>query len=437
MPLDTPSHGQSYEDEIDLRDLALMLAEGWYWIVGVVLVAIMIAGTYLFIATPSYSTELAFSRSPDGLRALNAIQGVNYTEDQVSQELAQRLSSYENFSHFINDSDSGRESFIAALDGVGGEQELFLAKRQFFASNIRVTAPEERNTVARVQLIFNDRLAGPDFVNGYYQWSEERYRQVLVDRARQATQAEIARNQAKMKAHLEAYQEQVNAQVTRMSEADRIRLAQLQDQLEAEKASIVSSREERVRILKQAEQVAEQLGITRPTTPRDLGRQPSDRDVIYAEINTHNGLPLYFMGTDALRAEREVVEANLREEAKTAAILDIEKEIQRLQNNREIEALLAREENSPFVERYNELRQSNILLQSTELSPDDIQVAELVNWAYQPASPDSPRRALVMALSLVLGGMLGVMLVFLARFAGSLRSYRKAQVTTRQHSTPW
>ncbi|RUA22382.1 hypothetical protein DSL92_06300 [Billgrantia gudaonensis] len=48
-----------------------------------------------------------------------------------------------------------------------------------------------------------------------------------------------------------------------------------------------------------------------------MGRQSSDREVVYAEINSQDGLPLYFMGTGRCKAEREVIEANLREDAKT------------------------------------------------------------------------------------------------------------------------
>ncbi|MDY7116699.1 GNVR domain-containing protein [Halomonas sp. SSL-5] len=50
-----------------------------------------------------------------------------------------------------------------------------------------------------------------------------------------------------------------------------------------------------------------------------------------------------------------------------------------------------------------------------------------MEYAFPPAGPSEPRRALILALSLVLGGMLGVMLVFLARFSGSLKSYRQRQ----------
>ncbi|MBS3805776.1 MAG: hypothetical protein KGY54_14610, partial [Oleiphilaceae bacterium] len=41
--------------------------------------------------------------------------------------------------------------------------------------------------------------------------------------------------------------------------------------------------------------------------------------------------------------------------------------------------------------------------------------------------PDSPKKALILALSLVLGGMLGVILVFIARLAGSMKEYRKTR----------
>jgi len=254
--------------------------------------------------------------------------------------------------------------------------------------------------------------------------SEEQYRELLTERAERAVNLTIEKNKAQMEAHQEAYQEEIDARITRMKEADSIELARLQDSLEAEKKSIVAAREERVRVLRQAEQVAARLGITRPTTPRDLGRQGGERDVVYAEINSQEGLPLYFMGTEALQAEREVIEANLREDAQTPEIRSIVKQISLLRNNREIEAVQSREQDSPFIDEYNALLQQNTLLQANLVAPDEIQAAEVTNWAYQPANPDSPRKALILALSLVLGGMLGLMLVFLARFAHSLRGYR-------------
>ena len=188
--------------------------------------------------------------------------------------------------------------------------------------------------------------------------------------------------------------------------------------------ALVASRQERIRLLSQAEQIAEQLNINRPTTPRELGRQQDERDVIYAEINSQNALPLYFMGTEALRTERLVLERNLHEEAKTAEIRAIEKEIEQLQQNREIEAILAREQEHPFIGSYHDLQEQNLMLQASRITPEDIQVATVTLWGYQPDTSDSPRRSLTLALALIGGAMLGVILIALARLASSIRQHR-------------
>ncbi|WP_444677780.1 GNVR domain-containing protein [Halomonas sp. E19] len=181
-------------------------------------------------------------------------------------------------------------------------------------------------------------------------------------------------------------------------------------------------------MLSQAEQIAEQLGILQPTTPRELGRQQGERDVIYAEINSQNGLPLYFMGTEALRTERQVIEQNLYEEVKTAEIREIEKEISSLQNNREIEAILAREEESPFIDTYNRLKEENLLLRSNSVSADEIQVAEVVRWAYQPTKPDSPKKSLMLVLAVVAGFMIGIFMVVISGFAKTIKKRRQIAI---------
>jgi len=103
----------------------------------------------------------------------------------------------------------------------------------------------------------------------------------------------------------------VEARIARMQEKDAIKLKQLRDELEAEIASVIASREERIRTLQNAEAIAADMGIQLPTTPRDLSPRQGNAEVGYAEIkatSSQDGLPLYFMGVDALKAEREVTE---------------------------------------------------------------------------------------------------------------------------------
>ncbi len=168
MSMDEPQHASYQDDEIDLRDLALMLIEGWYWIIGTVVAAVIVAFAYLAVTSPTYSTSLTFTRAADGLRTLNSMPGISYTEDQVVLELSRRLASYENFSRFMENSETGRENFINAMEDVADEKALFVTQRRFFSDNLVVSHPDEETPLASLELTYNDRLVGPDFVNGYY-----------------------------------------------------------------------------------------------------------------------------------------------------------------------------------------------------------------------------------------------------------------------------
>lgn len=402
-------------DEISLAELLHYLIASWKTITSVIAVTVALALSYLVIATPTYSTNIAYTSNIGGVDALNITPEMQYLEAQVIDKLGLRLSSYENFSRYISESNHGHESLAMLLGDSLSEEEWSARQRGFFFDNIKVVRPEAGVADQRheMELSYPQGFSGPSFLNDYFEWTLDDYRMALVSRVERAIASTIQRNQAEMAAHQEAYAEEVDSKIARLSEADTIRLAELHDLLEAERQAVVASRQERIRVLEQAEQIAKRLGIETPTTPRDFGSQSASGNVIYAEINAQGGLPLYFMGTKALQAEREVLKANLRDEAKTAAIRDIQKQIAQLEENRTIEALREREKNTPFIDRYMELKQQNTLLRATQVITENLRLADINHWAYQPSSPDSPRTMLIMALALILGGMLGILLVAL------------------------
>lgn len=410
------------DDEIDLRDLVMALIKGWKWVAGTIAVVVAMAMVYLLVATPVYSTNIVFAPSSDGLQSLNTLPGISYAEDEVIGELAVRLGSYENFSNFLAASEDHRERLVDALQGITDESQLPAIQYRFFTNNFAVSrlgdAEDETDLRQKLTLSFTDRVDGPDFANRYFQWTESQLTSTLAERAQTTIARTIRNNESRMAAILDAQEEQIEARIARMQESDAIKIKQLQDELNAEIASVIASREERVRVLRNAESIAERMGIKRPTTPRDLSPRQGNAEVVYAEINAANsqdGLPLYFMGVDALKAEREVIETNLREETKTATIRDLEKQIAVLENNREIEALKARESNAAFSEEYNQLKEENTLLRANQVNEDEIEISRVISWAYLPAGPDSPKKLLILALSVVLGGMLGVFVLMVVR----------------------
>ena len=419
-PENYAAYNERRDDEIDLRDIALAIYTGWKWIAASIIFCALLGILYIYvISTPTYSTDISYSATTGGLNVLNSMPGTNYSESQALEEFSQRLSSYESFKSFHEENPDVINSITQ--DDLDSDSQI----RTFFFDRFNINTPGDNETSRTLSLQYTEKTDGPKVLNEYFIWTEGMYAKTLVDRATRTVEDAIDRNRAKMDAHLRSHQDDISARIERLQEEDEIKIAELEDRLQAEKQSVISLREERIRVLEHAEQIASRLGIEKPTTPRDLGRQPQDRDVIYAEINSQGGLPLYFMGVEALRAEREVIEQNLEEDVKTEEIREIESQLQQLSRNRTIEAITSREKQTPFIEEYNNLRSQNEILSASMISSGEIDIVSAINWAYHPEHPDSPRHSLIISLSLILGGMLGIMLVFISNFVSSLRGYKK------------
>lgn len=417
-----PALSYRRDDEIDLRDIALMLLDGWKWILGSVATAVVLALVFVAIAPQSFRASTSYTPSSEGLRLLNEMPGIDYSKASTQAELELKLGSFGNLREFIDIHPEWQSITQAEADEQGVTLDEHL--RLHYFDKLEISLPDTEGAGPH-QLSFEypESLRGAALLNEYLAWTEAQYTQALVQRATRALETALTRNSEKMQAHLNAYQDSVTAEITRLHEQHDIHLAELEDQLQAEKNAERKSRLERIRTLSQAEAIARRLGITQPTSPLELGDE-GQTQTDYDDISIGASLPLYFMGSQALAAEREVVEQSLEEDASTSAIRDIEKKIAQLQHERRIEALQQRDDGSPFIEAYNQLRQENTLLRANRVTADDIDVVEVVNLAYRPNRPEGPGKALVLALAVILGGMLGVMLVMCVSFGRSLKRYR-------------
>jgi len=126
------------DDEIDLRDLALALIEGWRWILGTTVAVIALAALYLFMATPIFSTNIVFAPSSDGLQTLNSMPGISYSRGEVVGEFSLQLSAYENFSHFLEASEDHRNRLVDSLQAVEDEAQLPAIQYRLFTENLAV-----------------------------------------------------------------------------------------------------------------------------------------------------------------------------------------------------------------------------------------------------------------------------------------------------------
>ncbi len=360
---------EGYRDEIDLRDLALMLIEGWYWILGTIVVAVVADFAYLAVTTPSYETSFrAVPASPANFAGFNLFDDFSIEPEDAYRTLGNRLSSFQNFERFVEEN---RDKFVIGEDAnLGGVFDGRLSVNG-------LTAERNGSLAMEVQYRYPEGERGAEVLNSYISDSAERTWDTLR---------------------------------SRFDDFNRAQITRLESTLELQKESLQAEREEQLFLLEQAISVARRLDIDKPTTPQQFGRQPSGSEVIYATITGDDSLPLYFMGYEALEADRDVLRDALDKGLSNAAIRSTNQQL--LQRQRIVEQL------------------GNSRLQGVDedVEPNHTErVVDVVEYAFPPAGPSEPRKALILALSLVLGGMLGVMLVFLARFAGSLKSYRQRQ----------
>jgi len=131
------------------------------------------------------------------------------------------------------------------------------------------------------------------------------------------------------------------------------------------------------------------------------------------------------MELSKLREARMIAEAvGIEQERDTAVVVDgserlMVDELRRLYRlgtvaiDAEIKALELRKKNLSLVPGLLDLQQQGAFLKSVSLDESKLQPAIVDMEALPPASPIKPKKALILALSIVLGGMVGVLFVLI------------------------
>ena len=134
---------------------------------------------------------------------------------------------------------------------------------------------------------------------------------------------------------------------------------------------------------------------------------PSGTQVIRTEV-TNQKAPLYFMGTEALTAERDALAARTSDDFIEPRIAEIQSELAMLKHNREVEILKEREGEDLYLTNLAELREEAARLKGIKLDTERLRLVRLDQLALQSLNPIKPKKAMILALGIVLGGMLGV-----------------------------
>lgn len=394
-------------DEIDLRELIGSLWRQRWTIIGVAAVVTLAAALYAFMATPYYRVQSILR--PVEVGALDALNATGLYELDPTEALARvggGLSSYVNRLEFFREN----QALFADLaeQGVTPEQ----AFENFNSEAIAMLYPDPKKNqgdFVGLALTYPDSMDGVSVVNEFVAY-------VLRDeRARVAE--DLAVVIANRKANIEqrigaaraAYQAGKEAEIARLMEEAALKRARLEDELRALRAELKIRRENRLSQLEEAIRIARSLGIRRPTTPTAMA---DTGEGIRTEINNRE-IPLYFMGVNALEAERDVLQARASDDFMEPRVGEIQKELDMLKHNRQVEVLRQRQDEDLYLKELASLREEAARLDGIDFDASTLQLARLDQPAQQPMKRLKPKRALILVVGVVLGGMLGVFIALL------------------------
>ncbi|MDH4562765.1 chain-length determining protein [Pseudomonas sp. BN411] len=401
-------------DEIDLAALLHSLWEQKLLIALVTLLVTLGAGAYAFLATPEYQVQTVLR--PAAIKDLDALNRTNVydlTAEQAIQRVGAALESYDSRLGFFR----ANQGLFEALRQPGRSLEQTFEGFNQAAFKMVQPDPKKAGNLSNyvgIQLTYPKDVNGVALVNGLVDYVIQLERERISSDLKTVIQNRLNQLELQISAARANYEASTEAKIARLIEADNLKRAKLQDELKALRQQLKTHRDNRITQLDEAIRIAKALGISKPTTPSALGERVTQGSVVRTEVNSQQ-IPLYFMGSEALEAERNVLLQRRSDDFTAPRIAQIAKELQLLARNREIEVLKQRENSDLFLKNLAIWREEAARLRSLHVDVSDLKLASIDQAAVEPISPIKPRKTLILALGLALGGILGLSIALLRK----------------------
>ncbi|MDH0081690.1 LPS O-antigen chain length determinant protein WzzB [Stutzerimonas stutzeri] len=398
----------SPNDEIDLVELFRALWRQKVLIVGITLLVTALAACYAFLATPYFETRTYLRPVPQSnLDQLNETGIYKLTPEEAINRVASGLSSYDNrLDFFMNN----QELFPNIRDDSDRLEQAFA---EFNEESFEMLFPDPKRTDNRsafvgLKLTYPEGVAGASVVNAFVAFVLDLERREIAEDVESLISNRLASLEMNIEAQRANYNASKEAKIATLLENDALKRAQLQDELSTLRDELKTRRTNRIQQLNEAISIAESLGIRKPTSPTAMSDSArGNTQVIRTEV-TNRETPLYFMGTEALTAERDALVGRKSDDFIEPRIAEIRSELAMLENNREVEILRSREGEDLYLSNLAELREEAARLKGIKLDTDRLRLVRLDQPALEPSNPVKPKKAMILALGLVLGGMIGV-----------------------------
>ncbi|MFW1677448.1 Wzz/FepE/Etk N-terminal domain-containing protein [Pontibacter sp. JAM-7] len=397
----SPDTSKLQSDEIDLFELIEGLWKEKLLIIGVSIFTLIAGAIFAFSQTPVYKATLHLTQ-PDPA-TLSPLTGLT---------LYSQISSQEPLTDFVTElqSISTRETFINQT-APELKDKLYPGKTQIerlknLDKLITLSKSDEKKGNGlypwTVKINTNNPMVAAAELNRLADLATKALQQRYKERYASARETTLAQLEQKVTLESEQLKAERLNQITRLEEAHQLKLRELEDQLAAQKQLYQAQLNDRFKLLEEAYATAKALGILEPTK----GSSAVNGNKVEVQLRNDND-PLYFRGTKMLSEELIQLKTRPDDFFPDETIRELEAELQMLAKNRKIEMLKNRTSDIAFSDSITAMQKQVAKLES-EIFPTTMQLA----FSRTPAVADpqklKPKRAMILALSLILGGMLGI-----------------------------
>lgn len=418
-------HQHLPSDEIDLFELFQAIWKQKKRIFGCTVLAGLLGVGYAYFAPRIYQVSSVLRPAAiNELNALNRSDVYKLPPAEALSKVGAQLDSYETRLGFFKSNPALFDAFHTA--GRSLEQSF----EAFNQSAISLVLPDPKRVDSlgnniRLEMQYPEGSNGVAILNGFVAYAIAQQRNQVEADLKGIVNNRLNEISGKIDAARASYEADKASIIARLLEADKMQRARLQDELTALRLQMKMERANRLAELAEAISIAKALGIKMPTTRSAMGGDAvrGSNQVIRIEV-TNQKVPLYFMGTEALEAERAVLARRTDDDFTHRRVVEIAKELRMLDVNREVEVLNRRKNEDMFLQDVEPLRAEESRLRNLNTDMSALKLVTVDRQAQEPLGPIKPRKALIIALSLLAGLMLGVLVALIGYFVQMRREKR-------------
>ncbi|PLU85966.1 MULTISPECIES: Wzz/FepE/Etk N-terminal domain-containing protein [Pseudomonas] len=429
MKLDPRGSYRDASGEVDLFDLFRIIWRRRAFIVAIGVFFAIIGVALAYVIPPEYEASTTLRPVElNQLDALNRSKIYSLPPEEALKRVGARLDSYNARLEYFR---SRPEIVEAFRDGGQSFEQAFQGFNSTALSVVQAD-PKKGNLLSDfigLKMRYGKDINGAAVLNDFVDYAVELERAQLSRDMQIILANRLAEVDAKLNSALTEYRTGNEGRIARLEESDTIKRAQLNDELKALRVQLRLQRQARLAELDEAISIARSLGLKKPSTPSLMADEVSGGgNIIRTEVNGRP-VPLYFMGTEVLEAERATLRKRTSDDFVAPRIGEIRKELLLLSNNRSVEAIKARVNDQDFLEGVEALRAERVRLQAINTELQGLQLVSIDQRAVAAAKPLKPRKALIVMFAFVCGLLLGAIIALVrAAFKNNLRRMRTAEV---------